>query len=168
MQFNPKTATEIQQERSERMKLLPIGIYDFTVSKCEERISKKGNPMFVAVLKVYSDGAEKLITDYILSNDQEKLYGFAMSTGLDDQYRGGGLESDDCEGRDGRLKLGIERGQDDGNGGTYPEKNRVMYYVWPEAKKKQSDGHSVNEVKRATKVAPAKPADDDDGDDIPF
>ena len=126
MEIKPKSREEIARE-----KLLKTGIYDFEVMWAEETTSKKsGNPMVKIKIRVFHDGGEAHIYDYIVSTQVEKLCAFCDAVGLSKEYDAGDVKSDDMEGRSGRVKIGIEdeKPKDDGEG-KWPAKNKVKYYL---------------------------------------
>ena len=126
MEIKPKSREEIARE-----KLLKPGIYDFEVMRAEETTSKKsGNAMVKIKIRVFHDGGEAHIYDYITSTQVEKLCAFCDAVGLSKEYDAGDVKSDDMEGRSGRVKIGIEdeKPKDDGEG-NWPAKNKVKDYV---------------------------------------
>jgi len=55
----------------------------------------------------------------------EKLSHAAKACGLHDKYAAGSIEASDFLGKQGRLKLGVERGKD-----GYPAKNVISDYIF--------------------------------------
>ena len=157
MEIKPKSREEIA-----RWKLLKPGIYDFEVMRAEETTSKSsGNPMVKIKIRVFHDGGEAHIYDYITSTQVEKLCAFCDAVGLSKEYDAGDVKSDDMEGRSGRVKIGIEdeKPKNDGTDAKWPAKNKVKDYV-PKA---ESDGGRKVEKPEPT---PAERAAADE--EIPF
>ncbi len=135
--------------------LIPKGVYNFQVMNAEESISKAGNDMIKILVKIWmDDGRERTIYDYLLESMEFKLGHFAEVTGLLDQYKNNKLNAQDCIGKTGSLKIGI---QSDKNG-EYPDKNSIIDYI---TTPKSSMSHPA-----AMKPLPVV-KDDLDGD-IPF
>ena len=156
MEIKPKSREEIARE-----KLLKPGIYDFEVMRAEETTSKSsGNPMVKIKIRVFHDGGEAHIYDYITSTQVEKLCAFCDAVGLSKEYDAGDVKSDDMEGRSGRVKIGIEdeKPKDDGEG-NWPAKNKVKDYV-PKA-----EGEGGRKVEKPEPTAAEKAAADEE---IPF
>ena len=157
MEIKPKSREEIARE-----KLLKPGIYDFEVMRAEETTSKSsGNPMVKIKIRVFHDGGEAHIYDYITSTQVEKLCAFCDAVGLSKEYDAGDVKSDDMEGRSGRVKIGIEdeKPKDDGTDAKWPAKNKVKDYV-PKA-----DGDCGRKVENPEPTAAEKAAADEE---IPF
>ena len=74
-----------------------------------------------------SSGAKLTITDYLVEKRIEKLLHAAQATGLEDRYKMGSVAGIDFRGKKGKLKLGVEKGE---NG--YRDKNIVVDYVCSE------------------------------------
>ena len=156
MEIKPKSREEIARE-----KLLKTGIYDFEVMWAEETTSKKsGNPMVKIKIRVFHDGGEAHIYDYIVSTQVEKLCAFCDAVGLSKEYDAGDVKSDDMEGRSGRVKIGIEdeKPKEDGEG-NWPAKNKVKDYL-PKA-----EGEGGRKVEKP-EPTPAENAAEDE--EIPF
>jgi hypothetical protein len=126
MEIKPKSREEIARE-----KLLKPGIYDGEVMRAEETTSKSsGNPMIKLKVRIFHDGGEAHLYDYITSTQVEKLCAFCDAVGLSKEYDAGDVKSDDMEGRPFRAKIGIEdeKPKDDGEG-NWPAKNKVKDYL---------------------------------------
>lgn len=119
MRFTPKSEKELQEAG-----LLKPGVYPFEVISSEEKRSQKGNEMIVIKLRVYGDGGERRINDYLLESMAFKLFHFCQNAGLGDAYARGEVSATSLMGRSGFVKLGIEEGD-----GDYPAKNIVKDYV---------------------------------------
>ena len=156
MEIKPKSREEIARE-----KLLKPGIYDFEVMRAEETTSKKsGNAMVKIKIRVFHDGGEAHIYDYITSTQVEKLCAFCDAVGLSKEYDAGDVKSDDMEGRSGRAKIGIEdeKPKEDGEG-NWPAKNKVKDYV-PKA-----EGEGGRKVEKPDPTLAEKEAEKED---LPF
>ena len=125
MEIKPKSREEIARE-----KLLKPGIYDFEVMRAEETTSRAGNAMIKLKVRVFHDGGEAHLYDYITSTQVEKLCAFCDAVGLSKEYDAGDVKSDDMESRSGRVKIGIEdeKPKEDGEG-NWPAKNKVKDYL---------------------------------------
>lgn len=123
MQFTPKSEEELQA-----LNLLEPGEYDFEIIKAEDRRSKSGNEMIALTIKVWDHaGKERTVFDWLLDSELShyKIKHFCFSVGLEDKYELGLLESNDCWGRKGILKLGIQKDKTK----QYPDKNVVNDYI---------------------------------------
>lgn len=147
--FNPTDPKEFAQ-------LLPEGDYNFEVKKAEEGIGKQsGEPYLKLSLVIFHGDREVSITDFLSfgPKSHKKLWGFCQSTGTEQSYHKGQINSQSVEGLSGRLYLGIQP-QDP----PYEPKNAVAYYKRP---KREDKG-----------PLPAKPQDAlkpaDDSDQVPF
>lgn len=143
MKFQPKTENEIANEN-----LIEPGEYDFEVVAAFDKVSKSGNDMIELKLRVFAE-RERVINDFLLEKIAYKLRHFAEATGLLDTYNSGDLIADDCVGKAGRVKIGIQKDKT----GAYPDKNTVNDYV--------VDGTSEPKPVRLEQVALKD-------DDIPF
>ena len=170
MEFKPKSREEIEKDADERKRemnrksLLKPGIYDGEVMWAEETISKKkpdgsgGNKMFKLNVRIFHDGGEAHLYDYIVSTKLEKLCAFCDAVGLSEQYDAGDVNGDDMEGRPFRAKIGIENEKPkDNNEGKWPAKNKIKYYL-PRTEK---DGGRKPKDEEAPAVSTEK-------EDLPF
>ena len=155
MEIKPKSREEIARE-----KLLKPGIYDFEVMRAEETTSRAGNAMIKLKVRVFHDGGEAHLYDYLVSTQVEKLCAFCDAVGLSKEYDAGDVNSDDMEGRSGRAKIGIEdeKPKDDGDG-NWPAKNKIKDYL-PKA-----EGEGGRKVEKPEPTPAEKAAEDDE---IPF
>ncbi len=120
MNFTPRTEEEIADS-----KLCKKGVYDFEVLDACEKISKAGHPMIELKIRVSNgDGVARTLPDYLLDEVPEKLRHACAACGLLEKYETGVLSNDDFVGKQGKLRLGIERAR---NG--YPAKNVVADYL---------------------------------------
>lgn len=136
MEIKPKSRDEIEKDADERKRemnrksLLKPGIYDFEVMLAEETTSRAGNAMIKLKVRVFHDGGEAHLYDYLVSTQVEKLCAFCDAVGLSKEYDAGDVKSDDMEGRSGRAKIGIEdeKPKEDGEG-NWPAKNKIKDYL---------------------------------------
>jgi hypothetical protein len=106
--------------------LIPKGIYKFEILNAEDTISKSGNDMIKLQIKIWlEDGRERIVFDYLLEALEYKLGHFADVVGLMDQYNSKTLNSYDCIGKCGSVKIGIQVDKS----GQYPDKNIVVDYI---------------------------------------
>lgn len=121
MNFAAKTEKQLNEER-----LIPAGVYPFEVMTAEDKQSKKGNDMIEMEIRVFMpDGKERRMTDWIMEKMAFKLFHFCAYTGLSVKYENGTLQSHDCIGRSGYVKVGIQADK----AGQYPDRNSVEDYV---------------------------------------
>ena len=155
MEIKPKSREEIARE-----KLLKPGIYDFEVMRSEETTSKAGNAMIKLKLRVFHDGGEAHLYDYLVSTQEAKLAAFCDAIGKSAEYDAGDIKSDDLEGCSGRAKIGIEdeKPKEDGEG-SWPAKNKIKDYL----PKSEKDGGRKVEKPEPT---PAEAAAEKE--DLPF
>lgn len=121
MQFTPKTEKEIIEAN-----LWPASEYGFTIAKAEDTVSKGGNPMIKLTMNIVNNEARSMIIfDYLLEAIEYKLRHCAEACGLLGKYETGHLNAIDFEGKEGTLKLVIQKGND-----QYPnDKNSVADYI---------------------------------------
>lgn len=123
MKFEPMSEIQLKS-----LNLIPEGEYQFEVVDANDTISKSGNEQIKLVLKIWdNDGKVRVIYDYLvpLTKMLYKVKHFCDSSGMSEKYEDGTLTSDDCIGRSGRLRLGIQVDK----AGVYPDKNNVVDYV---------------------------------------
>ena len=155
MRIIPKTDDEIRKSL-----LLPEGTYDFEVESAEETISKKGNPMVVVKLRVFTgEGGSRIVTDYLMEAMQFKLRHYMHAVGLGGDYDAGNVDASTFQGRSGRVALSVE----DQPG--YPPKNTVDDYLVPDESKAASTAAKVKHTTVSAAVVGAAAAKDDG---IPF
>jgi hypothetical protein len=155
MQFTPKTVKELQQE-SERL-LLPARKepYPASVESAVDKTSKSGNEMIEIKLKVFADdGSHRIVTDYLMEAMAHKLFHFAEATGNMDKYESGTLSSNDCEGKELFVKIGIDPAN-----GNFAAKNVVKDYSSPQSESRHAA--TKEEPHAAPKSAPKPPKDAD-------
>jgi len=123
--YEAKSEEQLQKEG-----LTPEGIYDFEVVSAEDSESKKGNPMIVIKLRIFTGDSSRLLTDYIVSGTnygEHKFRSLAMTLGLVKEYESGNLTPDDFIGCGGRAQLGQQPAKD-----GYSAKNTIKSYVYKE------------------------------------
>lgn len=120
MQIKPKTEQEIQEEG-----LFKAGVYPFEVVKAEDKQSKAGNEMIELNLRVFGAGDQTtFVRDFLLESMAHKLRHAVVKMLGEDVYNSGSFSAADFKGREGWVKIGIEKGKD-----AFPDKNRVIDYV---------------------------------------
>lgn len=154
MQFNTKSRDELARES-----LTPPGEYDFEIMRAEEATSKKGNHMIKLKLRVFVQGGEVHVYDYLVAGMEYKLANFCDAIGRSDDYDAGNIKADNLEGCGGKLKLVIEDAVKDADTGEvkWPAKNAVKNYI---AGKRGEKKMAERRVKGNAKVDP--------DDNIPF
>lgn len=153
MQFTPKTKSELVAKN-----LLPKGWYDFEVMAATDKVSKAGNEMIEAKLRVFDpSGGEKHIFDYLMEAVPEKLFDFCEAVGLAEKYHAGTLTAADCVHRAAKVKIAIDDKNED-----FPPKNVARGYAAPSELIPSS---AAPPSPTAAKAAPPAAPDDDD---IPF
>ena len=148
LKFEPK-------EEKDLLDLLEAGEGNYEVIKSVFGHSKRtGNPMITLTLKVWDKtGNQGLITDYLMISDKNfalrKIRHFCFSNGLQEAYERGGFNADECEGRCGKLIIGIEKGQprEDNPNESYPDKNKAVDYISSNGaeKKQQAEGEKLDD-----------------------
>jgi hypothetical protein len=155
--FQPKTEKELASEN-----LLPVGEYDFEVLGAANKTSQRtGAQMIELKVGVYlPTGAVRFVNDNLVFVDKAifKISQFCKCTGLYERYKAGQLDAEDCKGRSGKLKLGIEPE------GEYPAKNKVSSYVIPKEFRKPEQAQSVK-IETPAALTNAAPEVEDD---VPF
>lgn len=149
--FKPKTEKEISESN-----LIPVGIYPFEVLTAESATSKKGNPMMPIELRLFMpDGTERTVFSFLMEAMPAQLFHFCTYSGLSVQYGNGTLKPEDCIGKTGYAKIGIQKGKskDDGSGEFWPDRNSVLDYVRPEALKLGAMANKIHD--------PVKSSDED-------
>lgn len=166
MEFKPKSRDEIAKEAAKRKKelnekwLLKPGIYDFEVMRAEDQLSSNGNAMIKLKLRVFHDGGEAHMYDYLVANQEAKLAAYCDSVGKSEQYDAGEVKAEDMAGDCGRAKIGIEdeKPKDDGEG-NWPAKNKIKYYL---PKSEKDGGRKVEKPEPTAAEAAAEK------EDLPF
>ena len=125
MNFSPKSKDEL-----DAMGLIKAGTYPFQVAEAKDKISKSGNEMIQLNLEVFdNEGKSYRMFDYLLEAMAVKLFAFCTSTGMEQKYHAGTLSSHDCIGKSGYVDIEIQKGKENPQGGTYPDKNNVKKYI---------------------------------------
>lgn len=130
-----------EQAMSERFQLLPPGEYDAVIESSIDKVSaNSGNPMMDITLSVYDEqGKPHAVRDFLVFTKAMmwKVIHFSQSTGMVVQYQNGQLCSMLAQGKNVRVKIGIEEGgiipedklQGKLVGSKYPYKNKVEDYI---------------------------------------
>lgn len=111
MRYTPKSeqvlADKVREEQEARM--IPEGIYEFTVIEANLGTSKKGYPMFSLKLNVFGNsGYPSLVYDWLLTNSaysQLKFAKFMKSIGMEDLYNSGCVDEYQISNRSGFVKI---------------------------------------------------------------
>ncbi len=144
MKFTVKTDEQIAQEEADAKAagVLPIGTYDFEITKAKEETSAKGNDMIVLDLSVFdSEGEPRSVRDWILPLMPKKFKHCLDACGLTDKYMSGEITADDFVGKTGKLEL---RQRDYTNkDGVEMKGNSVDDYV------KRTPGQQVKEAAKS-------------------
>lgn len=123
MRFKPQSEEELNS-----FKLLDNGEYDFTVVYAEDKISEKGNEYIFMKLQVWDkEGRERLIFTNLAFI--KLLKHFCDVTGLEDKYKTGEINAEDCLYKTGKVLIGFKPGEKKPEGGYYPDKNIVEDYI---------------------------------------
>jgi hypothetical protein len=153
------------------------GEYDFEVSEAEDGQSQSsGRDQIKLVLWVFNDeGGRRTVFDYLGSDEksQWKVRHFCAAVGLIEKYESGDLEAWDCQGRTGRLALGVRAAR-----GEYQAQNTVRDYIEadaparasprPAATAKQAAARPTAGGSTGSSVRKPVPAGNVEDDDIPF
>jgi hypothetical protein len=90
------------------VQVIEKGKYDATVTNCEETKSKKGKPMVVVKLKVYTPKGERSLTDRLaLPSFTWKLKRYAQAIGKEDSFKAGTFGPDDLIGENVNVELDV-------------------------------------------------------------
>lgn len=128
------TITPLTEKEIDALSMMPEGIYNFEVSACEKKKSKKGNPMAELTLTVWDNqGVKHSLKDYLVFSNVglciRKIKHFCESTGIEGEYLSGQIR-ENFLGLSGKVNIGIqdETEKEDGSG-FYSKKNIVIDYV---------------------------------------
>lgn len=148
MNFKPKTEKEIIEAG-----LMPKGTYPFEVIDAEDGVSKKGNEMIVATLRIFTpDDKTRVLTAYLMEAMAAQLFHFCTYCGLAAEYGAGTLTAALCVGKTGYVDINIKEDKT----GQYPPQNVIKDFVRPPALKPSSAPH------------PAAAVSEMDDKDVPF
>lgn len=129
--FDPKTDAEI--EALQNKGLLTEGSYPFQVKAIDQLISKSGNSMLKITLSVLEkDGSSRTIFDYLVALDSMmfKIKHFCEAIGLEESYKKGNFDPQDCIDRSGMALVSVQKGNPKPDGsGNFPDKNIIKDYV---------------------------------------
>lgn len=160
MRFTPKTDEEIAAENLwqpgeygfEVVDRVAFGTKEYTTLDTQ---AKSGADMIRLVVKVYNnEGGFQHLVDYLLESMPGKLRHACEAVGLLSKYETGMLTASDFIGKQGFLKIKIEKDKT----GQYADKNAVADYI-----------PLVDAVARATNTPPpGHPVNDPYDSTIPF
>ncbi len=123
MNFKPKKDAELNEKYEQT--LLPVGEYDFTVTKAVDCTSKNGNEMIKLELNIHiPEGGKTKVYDYLLESMPHKLKHFCEAVNLVAQYEAGNITAVLCKGLSGRCLIDIKVDKT----GVYPDSNVVKDY----------------------------------------
>lgn len=131
MKFAPKSEQEIRDGQ-----FWPNGPYSFEVIEramlggrewetCETRSQEHKKDMIQLVLRVFRQGEQKVMIDYLMPDVAGKLRHACDACGLLQRYETGEVAAADFIGRGGVLRLRIEKDRK----GQYSDRNAVADYV---------------------------------------
>ena len=124
MKFIPKNEKEIATAG-----LMPKGTYPFEVMDAEDAVSKNGNEMIKATLRIFQpDGKTRLLIAYLMEAMPAQLFHFCTYSGLAVEYGNGTLKAADCIGKNGYCEIAIKEDKT----GQYGPQNVVKDFVRPE------------------------------------
>ncbi len=123
MKFQPKTEEELDLEN-----MIPDGIYDFEVISATDKQSKAGNDMMVVELRIFTDGQNRIITDYLLEKMGHKLRHFCAAMGVMEAYNAGNLAAENIgEGMAGKCQVGTQKAK-----AEFSARNTIVDYIVPQ------------------------------------
>jgi hypothetical protein len=164
MKYTPRSLEDLAADR-----LWPEAVYPFSVKSAEEATSKtSGKEMIVLELCIYSDdGKMKVVKDYLVEDQLEKLAQFCRFSGIEELYNSGNVTALDMENREGYVKIKQEKPKP---GSDFAPKNAVAWYC---PKPKDRDDAKDIEARRIAlekgfKEAGATAGGPDGEDEIPF
>lgn len=155
--FTPKSEEELRMAN-----LIEPGVYQFRVNHAEEKVSKAGNPMIELKMVIWVGSSEHIIYDYLLPNAESKLRHFCYGTNMDSKYQSGTLSANDCLGKQGNLRLTIQKDKS----GKYGPRNSVADYICSDNEKSMMN--EVDALYAPSKSVHPNHPDFDEGDPIPF
>jgi hypothetical protein len=158
--------TPIPRNELKRSRLLPKGTYDFEVLKAERKTYKSGSQGIALKIGVFTEnGGQQWVDDYLVFADKAlfKVADFCEAVGLTAHYDAGRLEAQDCVGRAGKCRVGID--EQDG----YEPRNKIAGYV----ASKPANAEPQRAQAQSVRVTPAPAAAgtvaaNSDKDSIPF
>ena len=120
MEFQPRTEKEIAESV-----LLSRGEYSFEILNAMEKKSLAGNDMIELSVRVFRNGHNRLMTDYILPLRPAKFRNCCVACNVEEKYLNGSVRDEDFIGRRGKLKVGVERARK-----GYPPRNVIVDYLF--------------------------------------
>lgn len=146
-----------------RNRLLERGQYDFEVRKAENKRFQTGSTGIALTCAVFTpNGGEKWIDCNLVFAEKAlfQVADFCATTGLTAHYESGNLDANDCIGRGGKCRVGIE--EKDG----YEPRNKITGFVAPKAANVEPARSQPQSAK--VTVEPPKKTHKTDPDEIPF
>lgn len=135
MGFNYNAMNEEDCQKA-RFDLIPDGEYPFYVEGATEKLSKAGNDMIELSLVIWDrDGKEHKIKDFLLATERMmwKNRHFCESTSMIDVYEANQFCASHAVGKNGKCKIGQQKGQpkdrSNPNGEKHPDRNVVVDYI---------------------------------------
>lgn len=110
-----------------KSKVMPEGIYDAFIEKCEETTSKSsGKPMFKVGWKIVCGDTQRSLTSYILLDKESiwKLKKLCKALDMEAEYATGKIEAGDLVGKSCEVEVVIQT--DDS--GQYDDKNEIKNF----------------------------------------
>lgn len=149
MQFTPKTQEEIKKELNEARGILADGVYDFEIATAEETVSKAGNPMIKIKLLIWDhNGNQRIVWDYLLTDNQFKILSLCIAIKMADQYEKGEINAEQLTNKTGKVKIGTQKDTT----GQYGDRNVAREYMPAEA----GAGGGASNVAVGSKPAPGE------------
>lgn len=161
MRTTPKTEKELQEAN-----LLPKGWYPFHIQTAEDKLSKAAKErgetepnMIELNVQVFRDQGFVFVKDWLMDTEfgAHKLRHCADACRVLDRYESGSLEAEDLESKEGYVKIGIQKSEDE----QWPDKNKILDYAKDMPVKK---GEAA--VGKPNKPNIEEPGEDED--EIPF
>lgn len=108
----------------EASRVIPEGDYDAVLEGAEHQHSKAGKPMVRMTVRVYAEGSEIVLFDYLVSSQATtwKIAAFASAVGQGDAFKAGTFDPISLIGTNLRVKVGIR------NSPEYGEQNQIVGY----------------------------------------
>jgi hypothetical protein len=136
--FSFPPISEEEAEKEEQKQLAPIGKYGFEVLKTYPKFTKNNEPktsLFLRLRQPVENGfVEYTMFDDLVFNDKHfnrrKIRHFCESVGHPEWAEKGSLPKE-LGGYGGECDVGFKPGDQNPNGGHYPDKNIIIDYIKP-------------------------------------